>query len=180
MRPKLNSLLRTCVAALMLVSLSACWQSERSLVRPANSVNPLPSGTYSYFTGDSTIEPDDILLIAFPDGGYVYYNKIEDSALPLLIHRIDNDWHILQLGNDDNANVFGIARRVGDKIEIYDPDCGDYFDGIEGLVSRGIHCEFSTLEALVEATKAAMPHIESGEFGSPNGWFRPQDVERLN
>ena len=95
------------------------------------------------------------------------------------MHRIDDDWHILQFGNDA-GNLYGIARRIGDRIEIYDPDCEDFFEGIEGLKSRGMHCEFSNLEALVEATKTAMPYIEAGEFGSPHGWFSPTNFEQLH
>jgi len=178
MSPNFRNLFKTGLMALAFVSLSACWQSEKSLILPQDSVNPLPMGIYEYYSGESTEDPDEVKLIPFPGGGYIYIDE-DSEAMPLLVHRIDGDWHILQFGND-TGNLYGIAHKVGDKILVYDPDCEDDLEGILGLTISGSNCNFSSLEALVEATKAAAPHIAAGEHGPPNGWFKPQEYEPMN
>ncbi len=172
-----KTFIRSGILVASLLGLSACWESGPSLILPANSVNPLPMGTYNYYTG-SFDDPSPVKLITFPGGGYIYIDE-DGDAMPLLVHRIDDDWHILQVGND-SGNLYAIARRVGKRIEIYDPDCDEHVDNIPGLSRELGTCKFATLDALVEATRLAMKRIETGEESQPGSWFEPDDYEPLD
>ncbi|MEL1249298.1 hypothetical protein [Aurantiacibacter gilvus] len=165
------------------LSISACWSSSAPLFEASQSVTPLPSGEYLYHSGAGESQSDRVALWKIPGGGYVYYNKAEDNALPLLTYEFDDGWYLLQIGPTEETLLL-IARTTPTRIEVFDPDCDEEIGAISGVgrtESRysGYNCSFNTLEAAVAAAQFVQARIESGVPIEPHGWFEPTPIERF-
>ena len=184
---EIRTVMRAALGTILIAALGACWGSEKSLFLPQDSVTPLPGGTYDYHLAYEN-EVLKVSLIPFPGGGYIYTTETEDddeeeTPYPLLVYRVDENWHILQLGGDFGTMI-GLAHTVDERIDVYDPECEPEIEAIEGASFNenskyGNECMFDNLGALLAATRLVIDRIEAGEHESPVGWFNSEPVKPM-
>lgn len=165
------------------LTLSACWEASTPLLEVSQSVAPLSSGEYLYYSDMEGDDADIVTLLKIPGGGYIYHNQDDDNALPLLAHEFDEGWYLLQVGPIEGT-LLAIARNTPARTEVFDPECDEEIGALLGVERRksrysGYDCQFETLDAAVAAGRLIRARVESGTDVELNGWFERTPVERL-
>lgn len=170
------------------LSLTACWETETSIIDPLDSDSSLQSGVYEFQSPDDprglSLDIDSFALMRFPGGGYIFDDLEEnDGSTPLLAFEFEPNWHLIQAGIEGEM-LLGITRSSPGRIELFNPSCDEETGTMRGVTRKkaefiGHSCKFHDLEAAIAAAKMVKLRIESKEISEPIGWFNPLESRPL-
>jgi hypothetical protein len=160
---KWNGILKIAIATGLATLAGACWETDKPLILAEDSVHPVPTGRYDYHRDDEVVTAE---IVRFPGGGYVA--TIDDIPGAALALQVNPEWFVVQAGDAETGNLYGLAHLTETRVDFYDPPCEDDLEAIPGVNVSLTDCSFDTVDALLSA---ARHQIDKGEPGDPASWL---------
>ncbi|MCB2083966.1 MAG: hypothetical protein KDD90_07945 [Sphingomonadaceae bacterium] len=150
---KFRAILAVACAA---VTLSGCWESTTPFITVPRIDDPGIVGEYTEGTNSVTITKS---------GDYWTKQDANSTARFLRFDLVKPGWYILQQDSLSGGEVqYGIINKKADGTVVrYPGDCINSVAALKGVTrDEGGDCQFASYEALVEAAKIYVAHLEKG------------------
>jgi len=155
------------------IVVSGCFSSRAPLIGPAESLKMFgESGrakrvSYSAMAGGPLAEP---IAFVWADSGYIITDgRGRREPLHYRLTPLKGEWFITQRAEPGGVD-YGLARRLGDQLYVYAPQCVDFTDADRAALGLRLTPEGTCLIGSMAQLRATMTLV-AARHPQPEGYY---------